>query len=363
MGRYMVRYLVAKPQKAHVLYYWQPTKKLQRHGFLPRRLAERTNILADAICEAEALNAELDAWRAGNIPDPAPKQGTIPWLVRQYQQSDKYKSLAPKTRRGYDQCLNKIEAWSRRAGNPPITSITPLAVDAFYKSMERTPHQAAAVIRVLRLLLNRAVKFRLIDHNPAAKPELKSLAPRFQTWDDSQIAVFTSAAVEAGRSSIALATMLGAHLGQRQADVLQLAWTQYNGRSIWLRQQKTQKPIAVPVTSELKRWLDGAPRTSTQIVISEDTKRPYREDNFRHVFAGIRDHLGLGHLQFRDLRRTAAVRLAEAGCTAPEIAAITGHSIERTQRILDTYVPRTTSMAQNAIAKLERNKTGSKLEG
>jgi hypothetical protein len=46
-------------------------------------------------------------------------------------------------------------------------------------------------------------------------------------------------------------------------------------------------------------------------------------------------------------------RLAEAGCTDPEIAAITGHSLERTRQILETYLPRTPEMARNAMAKWE----------
>ena len=63
-----------------------------------------------------------------------------------------------------------------------------------------------------------------------------------------------------------------------------------------------------------------------------------------------------------DLRRTAAVWLAEAGCSVPEIAAITGHEIDRTARILETYCPRTSTMAVNAIAKLEQYKRRTELE-
>jgi hypothetical protein len=48
------------------------------------------------------------------------------------------------------------------------------------------------------------------------------------------------------------------------------------------------------------------------------------------------------------------VRLAEAGCTDPEIAVITGHSLERTRQILETYLPRTPEMARNAMAKWEQ---------
>ena len=64
MGKFRVRYLVAKRQQSRTLYYWQPNKPLRDAGFLPRRLAESTNDLADAIREAETLNRELDAWRS-----------------------------------------------------------------------------------------------------------------------------------------------------------------------------------------------------------------------------------------------------------------------------------------------------------
>jgi hypothetical protein len=45
--------------------------------------------------------------------------------------------------------------------------------------------------------------------------------------------------------------------------------------------------------------------------------------------------------------------LAEAGCTLPEIAAVTGHSLRRAQDILDKYLARTSRLAETAIAKLE----------
>ena len=63
-----------------------------------------------------------------------------------------------------------------------------------------------------------------------------------------------------------------------------------------------------------------------------------------------------------DLRRTAVVWLAEAGCEIPEIAAITGHSLNRTSAILEVYLPRNTKMAQNAIAKLSKYRKRTELE-
>ena len=65
---------------------------------------------------------------------------------------------------------------------------------------------------------------------------------------------------------------------------------------------------------------------------------------------------GLKNLQFRDLRRTAIVRLAEACATVPEIASISGHTIDRCQRILEVYLPRNSKMAKAAVDKLEKYK-------
>lgn len=46
----------------------------------------------------------------------------------------------------------------------------------------------------------------------------------------------------------------------------------------------------------------------------------------------------------------------EAGCTIGEIAAVTGHSIEECQKIMDTYLQPNSKMAENAIKKFERKK-------
>jgi hypothetical protein len=43
------------------------------------------------------------------------------------------------------------------------------------------------------------------------------------------------------------------------------------------------------------------------------------------------------------------VRMAEAGATAAQIAAVSGHTIDQTSRILDTYIPRRGEVGAGAI--------------
>ncbi|CAD7335227.1 hypothetical protein FIM10_01970 [Sphingomonadales bacterium 56] len=58
----------------------------------------------------------------------------------------------------------------------------------------------------------------------------------------------------------------------------------------------------------------------------------------------------IADLQFRDLRRTAVIWLGELGIEDHLIASITGHQLDHTRKILETYMPRTTKMAGKAIA-------------
>ncbi len=124
---------------------------------------------------------------------------------------------------------------------------------------------------------------------------------------------------------------------------------------------------------------------ATTIIVHDRTHRPYLGYTFRHDFAALRDKVAQGwddgagpvagtprfadpyfvapdggpleieaaDLWFLDLRRTMVVWLAEAGSTEAEVAAITGHLIDRVRTILETYLPRTGTMAASAISKLE----------
>src|SRR5499426_3621125 len=63
-------------------------------------------------------------------------------------------------------------------------------------------------------------------------------------------------------------------------------------------------------------------------------------------------------LTFHDLRGTAVVTLARAGCNEVEIYSITGHKPSDVRAILTVhYLPQDMEVAGNAIAKLNQYKT------
>ena len=134
-----------------------------------------------------------------------------------------------------------------------------------------------------------------------------------------------------------------------------MTWPQYSGSAIRLRQQKTGALLDVPAHPVLRDHLDGLPRSPTSLTIVTYRGRPVKYLRFNERFRRIAE-LAQIDAQARDLRRTAMVRMAEAGATVPQIASVSGHSIEATQRILETYLPRNRDLAEIAITRLAEYK-------
>jgi integrase len=81
---------------------------------------------------------------------------------------------------------------------------------------------------------------------------------------------------------------------------------------------------------------------------------PWTESGFRASWRKACAAAGIIGVTFHDLRGTAVTRLAVAGCSEAEIAAITGHSRD-VRSILDAnYLHRDPALAESAIRKLEQ---------
>lgn len=140
-------------------------------------------------------------------------------------------------------------------------------------------------------------------------------------------------------------------------DVLAMTWADYDSDYIKVvAQQKTGAKVEIychhTLKAELEAWRRSQ-RVMGPTILTRYDGRPLSYNRVRNRATEILKEIERPHLQLRDLRRTAATTLAEAGCTVPQIAAITGHSIEKCQRILDTYVVRTKATSRAAIEKLE----------
>jgi len=135
-----------------------------------------------------------------------------------------------------------------------------------------------------------------------------------------------------------LAFELLLHTAQRRADVIRLGPQHVRGGVISIRQQKTGKTLAIPVSPALAAALDGTPSKHLTFLVTEDGQ-PFEAMAFTKWFRRCCDAAGLSGYSAHGLRKSACRRLAEAGCSANEIAAISGHAslreVERYTRAVD----------------------------
>ena len=306
--------------------------------------------LSDDRDERAARALEINKTLKGTRPKRA--DGSVDDIAAKYKAAPEYMSLRASSRRDYAQRLDAVcETWGRY----PIASLERKHILALRDKYASTPTKANKLVAMLRILLAFAIDRDYRRNNPAKDVKRLATGDGHATWPDWAIDRFLASAPP----MMAQALKLGLYTGQREGDVLAMSWHDYDGEQIHVVQRKTGWDGWIPAHSALRESLDARERVSP-IILTTETGKPFHGSNFRHHFGKAMKAAGLEGLTFHGLRYTAAARLAEAGCSLKEIAAITGHKslgmIEKYSRDADQK-----RLAGAAILRLEnatRTKNG-----
>lgn len=391
-----IRYLFDKPlSSGEVKYHWKPSPKLRRAGWT--NLDCGTDRI-QAIILAENRNKEVAEWERG-IANAAQHNGkaamrSMEDLIDAYKRDDAFRRLKPSTRDGYNTSLRKILFWTD-GGMTPVAHVDRQQVLALRGALFADGPNApgAGLLRVLRILMGFAVDQGVISVNPAEKIRIPQMASRHHIIRPDAVELLHDTATRLGFSAVSLSILLGFWTMQRQADLLDYTKADWgtvhdsdipkaaatslmdqNGQ-IWAlqnEQNKTGQWVAAPLPPDIRqlvaaRIAQNDSRTVPVLNILADDQLPRRYPkrlfqkhwNRVRMFAWARamqdrDYKLAKHIrssQFRDLRRTGMCHFAELGVPVPWIAAISGHSIDYTQKILDTYMPANTKFAIMGVAE------------
>ena len=155
----------------------------------------------------------------------------------------------------------------------------------------------------------------------------------FHIWDENEIAKFEVKHPIGSKARLALA--LGLFTGQARQDVIGLGPQHIRDEILTGARKKTAHSTAIelfiPVVQELRMILEATPADTSLFLLRRSGSHSRRQD-FGNGFREQCDAAGLPHCTFHGLRKAAARRLAEHGCTPHEIAAITGHATLKENR-------------------------------
>ena len=128
-----------------------------------------------------------------------------------------------------------------------------------------------------------------------------------------------------------------------------------------MRQSKTGTVLSLPIVPKLQAIIDATPGEHLTFLVKK-TGRPYCGTEFSGQFRAWCDEAGLPKgCTFHGLRATGCTRLADAGCSAHEIAAWSGHmtlkEVERYTKSANQKRLAVSAMGRIANKQLSNSKT------
>jgi integrase len=272
--------------------------------------------------------------------------GTVRALAVSYFHSSDFRSLKPSSQAIY---RGVIDRFCIQYGDNRVAGLKREHVVKLMAARAEKPVAANNLRKMLRAMMKHAVEIGLRADDPTRDVRaIRVKSDGFHSWNDDEIAQFEKRHPRGTPARLALALLL--YTGQRRSDVVRMGPQHIRNGVLHVRQQKTGIELAIPVHPTLAAVIA---ETSTYHLtfLTNQFGRPFTAGYFGQWFREQCDMAGLRHCSAHGLRKAAARRLAEAGCSTHEIAAITGHaSLKEVARYTEAVDRR--RLAQSAMAKV-----------
>jgi integrase len=268
---------------------------------------------------AAALERE-DSNRARIAATKRTLPGSFSALCVSYYGSPEFRGLAALTQQTRRNILERFRA---EHGHRPLKDLQPTHIRKIIGAKSDTPEAANNLLKVLRTILKYAVSERMITSNPAT--DVKRYTSRgdgIHAWTEKEVAQFEAHHAIGRKARLAFALLL--YTAQRRGDVVRMGWQHVHGDAIAVRQEKTDTPLLIPIHPELARALAAVPRSNLTFLLTE-RGAPFTPAGFGNWFRDRCNEAALRECSAHGLRKCAATRLADLGCSLHQIMAVTGH--------------------------------------
>lgn len=252
------------------------------------------------------------------------KPGSFNALIATYYGSPEFKGLRSSTQATYRGILERFRA---KHGDKRVAAMERKHIKAIMGAMHETPAAANNLLDRLKGLMALAIDIGMRKDDPTVR--MRGYANKgdgFHTWTEDDIAAFEARHEIGSKPRLALALML--YTGQRRSDAVTMGRQHVNGHRIKVRQQKTDARLEIPMHPTLQAVMAATPRENLTFLVTSFGK-PFTPAGFGNWFRERCNEAGLSHCSAHGLRKAAARRLAEAGCSNQQIKAITGHKTDK----------------------------------
>lgn len=265
-------------------------------------------------------------------PRPVAESRSVPGSIHAlgvaYYASADFNGLRPNTQRTYKGIFDR---YRNKYGANPVALLEPRHIRAQMDAMAATPAAANNMLKVLRAVMRFAVDRGLVRTDPTTGVRmLRYRSEGFHTWTEAEVAAFEAKWPVGTKERLGFDLLL--YTAQRSGDVRQMTVHQVRDGRVLARQEKTGQLVDIPLHPRLQNSL-AAHKVEHLALLTTQYGKPFTEKGFGNWVSKAAERAGLPHCSAHGLRKAAARRLAEAGCSAHEIMAITGHqSLKEVER-------------------------------
>jgi integrase len=279
--------------------------------------------------------------------------GSVNAMIVGYLGSAAFGQLALASQQQYRRIFEDLR---RKHGDRSIATLERRHVALMLEAKAATPAVARNLLRCLRLLVQHAIKIGIRQDDPTNGIRVKMPKTEgFRTWSEDDIAAFEAAYPIETKPRLALALLLGTAL--RASDVVKVGRSHVrNGTITGVVQQKTGAALPpIPISADLAAAINAAAPSEHVVFLMNELGRSFTAKGFGQRFTKHCERVGLKGLSPHGLRKAACRRLAEAGCSANEIAALSGHkSLNEVARY--TRAADQARMARNAVMRMNQQR-------
>jgi integrase len=280
--------------------------------------------------------------------------------ISYYNNSPEFRAISPYSKQLRRNVIERFccetDVNGLRNGDKRAAMLQPEHIERFMADRADRPESANALRKALRALMKHAVRIKMRADNPMQ--DIKPLPSRsrkgFHSWEEDEIAQYEERHPIGSMARLAVA--LGLETGQAKQDVIAMGPQHIRDEVLkWVRkktERSTGTEVYIEIEPELRNIIDATPSGHLTFLIAP-SGAPFTPASFGKWFKAQCIAAGLPHCTFHGLRKACARRMADAGCTPHEIAAITGHAslkeVERYTRAADRK-----RLARSAKAKLRK---------
>lgn len=276
------------------------------------------------------------------------KPGSVSALIARFYRSAQFAGLAKSTQATYRGIFERFRA---AHGDKRVALLGRDHIRRILEAKAGTPAAANNWLRMVRLLLDFAIEEGIRSDNPARTVKgIRHTTDGHAPWSADQITAFRDHHPLGTRARLAMELLYGTAL--RRSDAVRVGRQMVTSGVVRIRQQKTGEIVEVPVLPELQAAIDALPNDHLTFLVT-GAGRPFTPAGFGNWFHDMCTAAGIGKgYSAHGLRKAAATRLADAGCTDHQIMAWGGwQSIKEVQRY--TKAANRKKLALSAAEKLE----------